>query len=148
MPEIALDDLKHRLSLFPKKNLIYLPTPLARLENLTREDLRRNDLTIKNVRLWNDAPLLQTYGQLQEIRTYYKFTDVDNDRYTVNDNYLQVMLSPRELSYADLPEKSWINERLVFTHGFGLTYSHSSSELCNQSVRRARDYRPQCGLLG
>jgi len=50
-------------------------------ESLTKEDLRRNDLTVKNIRLWNHAPLLLTFAQLQEIRTYYKFIDVDNDRY-------------------------------------------------------------------
>jgi uncharacterized membrane protein (UPF0182 family) len=63
---------------------------------------------------------LRTYSQLQQIRTYYKFIDIDNDRYTINGKYMQVMLSPRELSYDDLPSKSWINERLVFTHGNGL----------------------------
>ena len=89
-------------------------------ENLTREDLRRNDLTIKNVRLWNDAPLLQTYGQLQEIRTYYKFIDVDNDRYMVNGEYRQVMISPREMHYPSLPSKTWVNEHLTYTHGYGI----------------------------
>lgn len=88
-------------------------------ETLSREDLRRNDLTIKNIRLWDHQPLLTTYGQLQEIRTYYKFVDVDNDRYTVNGEYRQVMLSPRELSYAALPSRSWINEHLTYTHGYG-----------------------------
>jgi hypothetical protein len=89
-------------------------------ESLTREDLRRNDLTIKNVRLWNDAPLLQTYGQLQEIRTYYKFFDVDNDRYMINGEYRQVMISPRELSYQALPSRTWVNEHLTYTHGYGV----------------------------
>jgi len=88
-------------------------------ESLTREDLRRNDLTIKNIRLWDHAPLLSTYGQLQEIRTYYKFQDVDNDRYTINGEYRQVMLSPRELSYRALPARTWINEHLTYTHGYG-----------------------------
>ena len=88
-------------------------------ENLTQADLRRNDLTIKNIRLWDHAPLLTTYGQLQEIRTYYKFTDVDNDRYTVNGEFRQVMLSPRELSYAALPARTWINEHLTYSHGYG-----------------------------
>ncbi len=94
--------------------------PFAANKQLTFADIRKNLSTIQNIRLWDEEPLLKTYSQLQQIRTYYHFSDVDNDRYTVNDNYLQVMLSPRELSYADLPEKSWINERLVFTHGFGL----------------------------
>ena len=89
--------------------------------NLTSRDIEKNDATIKNIRLWDHSPLLRTYSQLQQIRTYYKFADVDNDRYTVNGEYMQVMLSPRELSYNDLPSKSWINERLIFTHGNGIT---------------------------
>lgn len=89
---------------------------------LTAADIASNEATIKNVRLWDHAPLLKTYSQLQQIRTYYKFHDVDNDRYLVNGQYSQVMLSPRELSYADLPSKNWINERLIFTHGNGLTF--------------------------
>jgi uncharacterized membrane protein (UPF0182 family) len=88
-------------------------------ENLTKEDLRRNDLTVKNIRLWNHAPLLLTFAQLQEIRTYYKFIDVDNDRYKINGEYRQVMLSPRELSYAALPSRTWVNEHLTYTHGYG-----------------------------
>ncbi|HOK05932.1 MAG TPA: UPF0182 family protein [Syntrophales bacterium] len=89
-------------------------------ENLTREDLRKNDLTIKNIRLWNDAPLLKTYGQLQEIRTYYKFLDVDNDRYEIDGEYRQVMISPRELHYPSLPSRTFVNERLTYTHGYGV----------------------------
>jgi uncharacterized protein len=92
-------------------------------ENLTREDLKRNDLTIKNIRLWNHGPLLQTYGQLQEIRTYYKFTGISNDRYMINNEYRQVMLAARELSYPALPSRSWVNEHLVYTHGYGLVLS-------------------------
>ena len=89
---------------------------------LSAADIANNDATIKNIRLWDHAPLLKTYSQLQQIRTYYKFFDVDNDRYLVNGQYSQVMLSPRELSYADLPSKNWINERLIFTHGNGITF--------------------------
>ncbi|NJD67224.1 MAG: UPF0182 family protein [candidate division NC10 bacterium] len=88
-------------------------------ETLTREDLRRNNATIKNIRLWDHRPLLTTYGQTQEIRTYYKFVDVDNDRYQIDGEYRQVMLSARELSHQHLPSRSWINEHLVFTHGYG-----------------------------
>ncbi|RJQ49371.1 MAG: UPF0182 family protein [Nitrospiraceae bacterium] len=88
--------------------------------DLDEKEIVKNDATIKNIRLWDNNPLLRTYSQLQQIRTYYKFTDVDNDRYTINGDYKQVMLSPRELSYSDLPSRSWINERLVFTHGNGL----------------------------
>ena len=91
-------------------------------ENLNASALDRNVLTIKNIRLWDHRPLLTTFGQLQEIRTYYKFLDVDNDRYTLNGEYRQVMLSPRELSYRHLPgqEQNWINEHLTYTHGYGL----------------------------
>ena len=89
---------------------------------LSAANISANEATIRNIRLWDHAPLLRTYSQLQQIRTYYKFFDVDNDRYTVNGKYTQVMLSPRELSYSDLPSKSWINERLIFTHGNGLTF--------------------------
>lgn len=89
--------------------------------NLTVKDIEKNDATIKNIRLWDHSPLLRTYSQLQQIRTYYKFADVDNDRYAINGEYMQVMLSPRELSYNDLPSRTWINERLIFTHGNGIT---------------------------
>jgi uncharacterized membrane protein (UPF0182 family) len=89
-------------------------------EGLDTAALRRNAATLDNIRLWDHRPLLQTYGQLQEIRTYYKFVDVDVDRYTLDGQYRQVMLSPRELSYAHLQSRNWINERLTFTHGYGL----------------------------
>ncbi|MEN6465207.1 MAG: UPF0182 family protein [Syntrophaceae bacterium] len=92
-------------------------------ESLTREDLRRNEATIKNIRLWNHGPLLSTYSQLQEIRTYYKFGDVDNDRYVVDGEYRQTMLSPREMSYEALPSRSWVNEHLTYTHGYGAVLS-------------------------
>jgi uncharacterized protein len=88
---------------------------------LTPALLEANSLTVKNIRLWDHRPLLETFSQLQEIRTYYKFQAVDNDRYNINKEYRQVMLSPRELSYIDLPSKNWINEHLIYTHGYGLT---------------------------
>jgi uncharacterized membrane protein (UPF0182 family) len=88
---------------------------------LTREDIDRNAATLKNVPLWDHQPLLDTFGQIQEIRTYYDFVSVDNDRYTIDGEYRQIMLSARELNSASLPNRSWINERLTFTHGYGLT---------------------------
>jgi uncharacterized membrane protein (UPF0182 family) len=88
-------------------------------DTLTLQDLRKNDATLKNIRLWDTRPLLATYSQLQEIRTYYKFTDIDVDRYSINGEYRQVTLSPRELSSKDLPSRIWINERLTYTHGYG-----------------------------
>jgi uncharacterized protein len=95
--------------------------PLSGEAHLTRADLERNAATIENVPLWNDRPLLDTFGQLQEIRTYYDFKGVDNDRYTIDGKYRQIMLSARELNSQSLPSRTWINERLTFTHGYGLT---------------------------
>ncbi len=92
-------------------------------ENLSLADMKRNDVTIKNIRLWNTGPLLSTYSQLQEIRTYYKFSDVGNDRYTINGDYRQVMLSPREISYPALPSRTWVNEHMTYTHGYGVVMS-------------------------
>src|SRR6266404_5700775 len=88
---------------------------------LTERDIQANRPTIDNVRLWDRDPLLQTFGQLQEIRPYYDFVSVDDDRYVVDGRYRQVMLSPRELNSASLPTRTFINERLTFTHGMGLT---------------------------
>ncbi|MBI2206977.1 MAG: UPF0182 family protein [Candidatus Rokubacteria bacterium] len=88
-------------------------------EDLDARALERNEATIKNIRLWDHRPLLRTFAQLQEIRTYYKFTDVDNDRYVVNGEYRQLMLSARELSYPHLQSKIWINQHLTYTHGYG-----------------------------
>ncbi|MEP7338282.1 MAG: UPF0182 family protein [Acidobacteriota bacterium] len=88
---------------------------------LTAKDIRENQPTINNIRLWDQQPLLDTFSQIQEIRTYYDFQSVDNDRYRINGELQQVMLSARELSTASLPNRNWINEQLTFTHGFGLT---------------------------
>jgi len=88
---------------------------------LTRADIDANDATLGNVRLWDHQPLLQTFGQIQEIRTYYDFVAVHNDRYSIDGEYRQIMLSARELNSDSLPNRNWINERLTFTHGYGLT---------------------------
>jgi uncharacterized membrane protein (UPF0182 family) len=96
-------------------------SPLSGEARLTPEDLERNRTTLDNVPLWNDQPLLDTFGQIQEIRTYYDFVSVDNDRYTIDGEYRQIMLSARELNSESLPSRTWINERLTFTHGYGVT---------------------------
>jgi uncharacterized membrane protein (UPF0182 family) len=88
---------------------------------LTAADVEENRPTIDNIRLWDQQPLLDTFAQIQEIRTYYEFQSVDNDRYRVGGQLKQVMLSARELAPASLPNRNWINERLTFTHGYGLT---------------------------
>ena len=87
---------------------------------LTMSDIEDNAETINNVRLWDHQPLLDTFGQIQEIRTYYEFASVDNDRYVVDGEYRQTMLSGRELNSNSLPNRSWVNERLQYTHGFGV----------------------------
>ncbi|MGH9201063.1 MAG: UPF0182 family protein, partial [Vicinamibacterales bacterium] len=88
---------------------------------LTLANIRANGPTIENVRLWEREPLLQTFGQLQEIRTYYDFVSVDDDRYLIDGRYRQVLLSPRELNTNALPTRSFIADHLTFTHGMGLT---------------------------
>ncbi len=93
--------------------------------DLTAEDISRNNLTIDNIRLWDWKPLLQTYKQVQLIRTYYEFNDADMDRYYINGDYRQVMISPREFKLEALDEKSrtWVNEYLFYTHGYGVAMS-------------------------
>ncbi len=90
--------------------------------DVTLEDLRANQATLENVRLWDYRPLLQTYNQVQSIRPYYLFNDVDIDRYVVEGRYRQVMLAVREIDPSRLPgpAQTWVNQKLVYTHGYGL----------------------------
>jgi uncharacterized protein len=83
----------------------------------------KNQATLQNVRLWDWRPLQDTLRQVQEIRTYYDFPDIDIDRYELDGTLRQVMLATRELNVDKLPESSrnWINEKLVYTHGYGIT---------------------------
>jgi len=99
------------------------PFPAAGV--LTPELIAPNAETIHNIRWWDPRPLLETYRQLQEIRLYYDFEDVDVDRYTINGTYQEVLLSGRELNQARLaPEaQTWINLHFKFTHGVGLAMS-------------------------
>ena len=79
------------------------------------------------MRLWDPTVLLTTYRQLQELRTFYQFGDVDVDRYLLDGELTQVMLSPRELDEADLTVSGWVNRHLVFTHGYGAVVSPANS---------------------
>jgi uncharacterized protein len=88
---------------------------------LTLDDIQGNAATIENVRLWDRAPLLQTFGELQIIRTYYDFRTVVDDRYWIDGRYRQVLLSPRELNAGSLPQATFINQHLTYTHGMGVT---------------------------
>lgn len=86
-------------------------------------DAAHNQATLDNVRLWDWHALQDTLRQIQEIRTYYDFPDIDLDRYTINGQTRQVMLAAREINQDKLPESSrnWINEKLIYTHGYGIT---------------------------
>jgi uncharacterized membrane protein (UPF0182 family) len=88
---------------------------------LTMAEIEANKDTVNNIRLWDWQPLKQTFRQLQQIRTYYTFLDVDVDRYPLQGDLRQVLLSARELS-PDLPGNTvtWVNRRLQYTHGYGL----------------------------
>jgi len=105
-------------------------TSYPALADLTPEVIARNQDTIQNIRLWDYRPLLQMYQQAQEIRLYYQFYGVDVDRYHLADGYHQVMLSARELS-PELPAQAqtWVNEKLQFTHGYGLVMSFVSKTM-------------------
>jgi uncharacterized membrane protein (UPF0182 family) len=102
-------------------------TSYPALSDLTPAVIARNEDTIENIRLWDERPLLQMYQQTQAIRLYYQFYNVAVDRYHLADGYHQVMLSTRELS-KELPEaaRTWVNEDLEFTHGYGLVMNFVS----------------------
>lgn len=85
--------------------------------------LTNNAASVANIRLWDYRPLLTTYQQIQRIKQYYEFNDVDIDRYQLNGASTQVMLSARELDTTQLPSKTWINQHLVYTHGYGVVVS-------------------------
>lgn len=86
---------------------------------LSTVDLTENTATLENIRLWDYRPLLTTFQQLQALRLYYTFLDVDLDRYVVDGKLRQVALSARELDKAELQSPTWINQKLQFTHGYG-----------------------------
>ena len=94
-------------------------------DKLTAEDIEKHDVTIQNIRIWDERPLLQTYRQIQSIRLYYDFHNVDVDRYLINGRYRQLMLAARELDVDQLPPqaKTWVNSHLIYTHGYGLAAS-------------------------
>jgi uncharacterized protein len=92
---------------------------------LTQKDLQQNALTIRNIRLWDERPLLDTNRQLQQIRLYYRFPGADIDRYTVQSERRQVLIAARELDSSAIPQQAqtWINQHLIYTHGYGFTVS-------------------------
>jgi len=94
-------------------------------DRLTSKDIEKENVTIQNIRIWDERPLLQTYRQIQSIRLYYDFNNVDVDRYQINNQFRQLMLGARELVVNQLPPqaKTWVNRHLIYTHGYGLASS-------------------------
>ena len=95
--------------------------------NLTDNDISDNAQTVDNIRLWDPTVLAETYSQLQEIRAYYALDEVDVDRYKINGELTQVMVSARELDQTNLPAVGWVNERLQYTHGYGVVFSPANN---------------------
>jgi uncharacterized membrane protein (UPF0182 family) len=92
----------------------------SQIEPLTPENLASHESVLKNLRLWDYRPLQQTYQQIQAIRLYYRFLDVDFDRYIIDDELRQVALAARELDKTQLQSPTWVNQKLQFTHGYGV----------------------------
>lgn len=101
----------------------------AYTSDLSAQDLQDNAQTIRNVRLWDPTVLKPSYQRLQETRSFFQFDDVDVDRYQLNGEETQVMLSLRELNLSQLPagRRSWVNERLQYTHGYGAVVSPANA---------------------
>ena len=95
--------------------------------NLSEDDINDNAQTVDNIRLWDPTVLAETYSQLQEIRAYYALDEVDVDRYKINGELTQVMVSARELDQTNLPAVGWVNERLQYTHGYGVVFSPANN---------------------
>lgn len=92
-------------------------------QNLTSRDIENNKTTVDNIRINDFEPALDVYNQLQGIRPYYRFSDIDIDRYKINGRYTQVFIAAREMDQKKLPDQSWINKHLVYTHGYGIAMS-------------------------
>jgi uncharacterized membrane protein (UPF0182 family) len=97
--------------------------------DLSAADITANAATVDNVRLWDWRPLLQTFGQLQEIRPYYRFSSVDSDRYTIGGQKKMVMIAARELDQSRLQTtaQTWVNQYLKYTHGYGIVASPAAT---------------------
>ena len=109
--------------------------PFPAEDTPTSQDIAQNEMTVNNIRLWDTRPLKDTYNQIQSIRLYYDFVDIDVDRYTIDGQYRQVMLSARELSAEKLAgqAQTWLNRKLQFTHGYGVALS-PVNEIASQGL--------------
>ena len=101
--------------------------PFEASPSLSQSDINDNSQTVDNIRLWDPTVLAETYSQLQEIRAYYALKEVDVDRYVIDGKLTQVMVSARELDQTNLPAQGWVNQRLQYTHGFGVVFSPANA---------------------
>jgi uncharacterized protein len=117
--------------------------PYAASLDLTAVELTENVPTTSNVRLWDPNVLITTYRQLQELRPFYQFTDIDVDRYVIDGRLTQVMLAARELDDRNLPGAGWVNQHLVYTHGYGVVVSPANTVTVEgQPAFMVRDITP------
>ena len=119
--------------------------PFEADNTITSAELDSNRSTIENVRLWDPDPeiLGQTYNRLQQIRNFYRFNDVDIDRYVVDGRVRQELISARELNIDGIPSQSWVNQHLVYTHGYGAVLTPSSAvEPDGKPALRLKDLPP------
>lgn len=114
---------------------------------LTSDILDNKSETINNLRLWDPRPLLSTYNQLQGLRQYYEFPGVDIDRYTIDGEYRQVMIAGREIDKSRLQAQTWINQKLKYTHGYGIVMNPSNRVTSEGSpVFYVQDIPPQSSI--
>ena len=114
--------------------------------DLDQAQVEKNHVTVDNIRLWDPAVLQTTYSELQALRPYYQFNDVDIDRYTINGTLRQILLSARELQQSGLPAQAqtWQNLRLTYTHGLGIVASRANTSTTEgQPVFTAQDIPPK-----
>ncbi len=145
-------NLRSTLAAYGLEDVVEEDFPLT--GTLTLPKVMANTGTIQNIRLWDHRPLYQTYSQIQEIRLYYNFYDIDVERYRLDGRYREVELSVRELSVDQLPEtaQTWVNRHLVYTHGYGVVLSpvneftpEGQPRLLIRNIPPETDY-PELGL--
>jgi uncharacterized membrane protein (UPF0182 family) len=118
-----LHNIKFTRTAFGLNRVKVKPFPVR--QSITYDDIKENQATIHNIRLWDTRPLIETYRQLQEIRLYYNFRNIDIDRYHFGSKYTEVALASRELPATQLPARAntWLNVHMKYTHGYGLAMS-------------------------
>lgn len=116
-------------------------------DRLTEDDLDADPDTLRNIRLWEYSPLLRSYKQLQEIRSYYDFLNADIDRYSVDGRIRQVMIAARELNLRELQNPTWTNTKLEFTHGYGIVMNPVNEvSVSGQPILWVKDLPPAASI--